>query len=333
MFKVALIDSHFSKKGDYSEMQALCAQRGGELAILQCNSDDEILARAADADALLVIYTRIGETLLAQLPNCKVAVRLGIGVDNYDLEAFTRQGVAAINVPDYGVEEVAAHALALILATERKIAYFDRRIRQGSWDDGEGYTMHRLSDRTLGFLGFGRIARHLAQCCAPLNYRMIAFDPLLPAEQFSRFDVEQVSLEALFQQSDTLALMAPLNAQTKYVVNDGTLGLTKPGIRIVNTARGELIDTQALIRGLKSGQVAAAGLDVLEGEPLRDPDHELLGFEQVVVTPHTAYQTQESIAALRRMAITAAMDFLDGKPPVNVVNPDVLKKIGRPTTV
>ncbi len=331
MFKVALIDSQFSKKGDFSEIQTLCAARGGELKVLQCTSDDEIVAQAADADALLVVYSKVGDALLARLPKCKVAVRLGIGVDNYDLDAFTRRGVVAINVPDYGVEEVAAHALGMILAAERKIVYFDRQVRRGIWDDGEGYTMRRLSQRTLGFMGFGRIARKLAECCAPLNYRMIAFDPMLPASQFASLGVEQVNLEELFRQSDTLALMAPLNEHTRHVVNDTHLALAKDGLRIVNTARGELIDTDALIRAVKSGKVAAAGLDVLEGEPLQNPDHELLALDEVFLTPHTAYQTLESIELLRRMAITAALDFLEGQPPQNVVNPAVLEKLNRPT--
>jgi D-3-phosphoglycerate dehydrogenase len=330
MFKVALIDSHLSKKGDFSEIKKICEARGGEFKILQCTTEDQIVEQAADADALLVVYFKVGDSLLARLPKCKVAVRLGIGVDNYDLDAFTRHGVVAVNVPDYGVEEVAAHALGLILAAERKIVYFDRQVRRGTWDDGEGYTMRRLSQRTLGFLGFGRIARKLAECCAPLNYKMIAFDPMLPAEVFAQTGVEQVSLEALFQQADTLALMAPLNAQTKHVVNDKNLALAKDGLRIVNTARGELIDTAALIRALKSGKVAAAGLDVLEGEPLKNPEHELLTFDEVFVTPHTAYQTLESIGVLRVMAMNSALDFLEGKPPYNVVNPAVLEKLNRP---
>lgn len=331
MFTVALIDSQFSKKGDFLEIERICAQRGGHLKVLQCTSDDEIVAQAADAQALLVVYTKVGDELLARLPKCKVAVRLGIGVDNYDLDAFTRRGVVAVNVPDYGVEEVAAHALGMILAAERKIPYFDRQVRRGVWDDGEGYTMRRLSGRTLGFLGFGRIARKLAECCAPLNYRMIAFDPLLPAEKFADLKVEQVSVEKLFQEADTLALMAPLTADTRHIVNDDNLAKARDGLRIINTARGELIDTAALVRALKSGKVAAAGLDVVEGEPIKDPQHELFQFDQVFVTPHTAYQTLESIAALRRMAITAAMDFLEGQPPTNVVNPEVLEKLNRPT--
>jgi D-3-phosphoglycerate dehydrogenase len=331
MFKVALIDSQFSKKGGFSEIQKLCEARGGELKVLQCTSDEEIVAQAADAEALLVVYSKVGHELLAQLPKCRVAVRLGIGVDNYDLEAFTRHGVVAVNVPDYGVEEVAAHALGLILAAERKIVYFDRQVRRGVWDDGEGYTMRRLSQRTLGFLGFGRIARKLAECCAPLGYRMIAFDPMLPREIFESLNVQPVSQDNLFRQCDTLALMAPLTAQTRHIVNDESLALAKDGLRIINTARGELIDTEALIRALDSGKVVAAGLDVLEGEPLQDSEHPLLQFDQVFVTPHTAYQTLESIAALRQMAMTTAMDFLEGKPPYNVVNPAVLENLDRTT--
>lgn len=327
MFKIALIDSHLIKKGDFLEIKQLCEDAGGEFLLLECKTNDEIVAQAGDADALLVVYSSVNKSLLERLPKCKIAVRLGIGVDNYNLPDFTDLGIVAANVPDYGVEEVAAHTMGMILAAERKIPYFEKKVRDGIWNDGEGYPMRRLSERTLGFFGFGRIAQKLSQCCAPFNYKMIAFDPYLPDAVFEKFNVEKVSVEELFLQVNTLALMAPLTKETKHILNDDTLAIVQEGLRVVNTARGELVDTDALVRALESGKVAAAGLDVLDGEPLTDPAHPLLKFDSVFLTPHTAYQTVESIAVLKRMAMETALDFLTGQPARNVVNPDVLKKL------
>lgn len=327
MFKIALIDSHLSKKGDFTEIKKICEENGGEFIILECKTEDEVVAGAHDADALLVVYFKVGESLLTRLPKCRLAVRLGIGVDNYDLDAFTRHGVIACNVPDYGVEEVAAHTLGMILCTERKIVYFDKQVRNGIWDDAQGYNMHRLSQRTLGFFGFGRIARKLATSCATLNYRVIAYDPMLKDEVFTEYGAQRVTVEELFSQADTLTLMAPSTAETHHIVNAKNLALAKDGLRIVNTARGELINNADLIAALESGKVAAAGLDVVEGEPIKDVQHALLQFDSVFLTPHTAYQTVESVAILKRMAMETAVGYLTQQQTKNVVNPQVLTQL------
>ncbi|VUD64732.1 Glyoxylate/hydroxypyruvate reductase B [Thalassocella blandensis] len=326
-FTIALIDSQHYKGDDFSAITTLCTNAGGKLLILQCQNDDEIVAQAQEADALLVVYAPVGHALLSRLPKCRIAVRLGIGVDNYDLNAFTENKVIACNVPDYGVEEVAAHSLGLILATERKIPFYQQRVREGEWNNAAGYPMRRLSTRTLGIFGFGRIARKLAECLAPLGYHLIAFDPFVKADVFEQYKVRSVDLKSLFQQSHTLVMMAPLTEQTKHIVNDENLALAQDGLRIVNTARGELIDTQALIRGLENGKVAAAGLDVIEGEPVHNAAHPIFQYPNVYLTPHTAYQTVESVALLKTMGLETAIDFLKGQAARNVVNPDVLQMI------
>lgn len=326
-FTIALIDSQHYKGDDFSAITTLCKEAGGELLILQCQNDDDIVTQAQHADALLVVYAPVGDALLSRLPNCKMAVRLGIGVDNYDLSAFTQHKVIACNVPDYGVEEVAAHSLALILATERKIPFYQQQVREGEWNNAAGYPMRRLSTRTLGIFGFGRIARKLAECLRPLGYKLIAHDPFVQDEVFDQYHVEAVAVADLFSQANTLVMMAPLTEQTKHIVNDDNLARAQDGLRIINTARGELIDTQALIRGLENGKVAAAGLDVIEGEPIQNADHPIFQYPNVYLTPHTAYQTVESVALLKTMGLETAIDFLCGKPARNVVNPDVLQTI------
>lgn len=327
MPKLVVTDSHRYPDGDFSAIEKVCREHGYELELLQCRTEDELAEQAADADGLLVIYSTIDDSLLSRLPKCRIVVRFGIGIDTLDLAALTKHGVVACNVPDYGVEEVAVHALGLILATERKIPFFDRKIRGGEWNDSLGYPMRRISQRTLGFLGFGRIARKLAGFCRPLGYRMVAYDPFLPEEAFAEAGAERVDLKEVFRQSDTMAVMAPLTPETHHVVNDDNLALCKDGLRIVNTARGGLIDTQAVIRGVRSGRVAAVGLDVIEEEPLNDPEHELLKLDGVIVTPHTAYQSVESFSALKRMTAETAVCFLNGDTPYNVVNPDVLNSL------
>lgn len=327
MFKIALIDSHIYKNDNFTAIQELCESAGGEFLLLECKSDAEIVEQAQDADALLVVYAKVGEALLSQLPKCRIAVRLGIGVDNYDLEAFTKAKVIACNVPDYGIEEVAAHALGLVLAVERKIPFFSQQVKKGIWNNAESYPMRRLSQRTLALFGFGRIARRLADCLTPLGYNLIAYDPFVSDEVFAQHGVTSASVEEVFKHAHTLVMMAPLTKETHHIVNADNLAKAQDGLRIVNTARGELIDNDALVSALHSGKVAAAGLDVVEGEPIQDASHALLQFDNVIVTPHTAYQTVESVALLKTMGMQTAIDFLQGEPARNVVNPKVLESL------
>ncbi len=256
-----------------------------------------------------------------------MVVRHGIGHDVLDLADHTRNGVVACNVPDYGVEEVAVHTLSLLLALERKVVFYDRMIRDGVWNESLGYEMRRLSLRTLGFIGFGRIARTLARYATALGYSAIAFDPYLADELFVAAGARKASRDEVFAQADVLAVMAPITDETRGIVNDATLALAKDGVFIVNTARGALVDTAALERALASGKVAGAALDVLEEEPPAAMTKALMRHDNVIITPHIAYRSTESFNALKRMCGETAIRFLKGGAPANVLNPDVLSRL------
>ncbi|SBW02880.1 putative Dehydrogenase [uncultured Alphaproteobacteria bacterium] len=327
MPKIVVLDSHQYPDGAYAELAALCAENGVDFAALDCRSSDDIVAKAADAEVLIDIFLPIDHAVLSRLPRCRMVVRHGIGVDVLTLDDFTRDGVVACNVPDYGVEEVAVHALSLLLALERKVAFYDRQVRAGTWNESLGYEMRRLSLRTLGFVGFGRIARTVASYARAIGYALVAFDPYLPAARFAASEARQASLDEVLAAADALMVMAPMTAETRGIINDRTLAQAKDGLLLINTARGPLVETAALDRALASGKVAGAALDVLEEEPPAEKTHSLLRHDNVIVTPHVAYRSRESFAALKLMCGEIGIDFLKGRPPRNVVNPAVLTRM------
>ena len=255
----------------------------------------------------------------------KGIVRLGIGVDSIDLDAATELGIVVANIPDFCADEVAEHALGLILAVTRKIALADRRARRDEWVAGMDALlrpMRRLSGQTLGLIGLGKIGRSLAAKAHGLGLKVMAFDPYISPEAAQAAGIPLLSLEAMLPQTDILSLHVPATAETKGIVNARTLALLKPGAILVNTARGPVVDESALVAALASGRMAGAGLDVLQQEPLRLP-HPLAEFENVVFTCHYASLSEESYASLRRQASEQVVQILHGEFPDHLVNPRV----------
>lgn len=326
MKKIVVLDGHHYPDGAYAEVAKLCEAKGIAFDVLDCHSQEEVVEKAQDADACMCIYVKLDDAVLPKLPNMRMVVRCGIGVDNLDLESHTKNGIYACNVPDYGVEEVALHALGSILALERKITFYNKRVHEGVWKEDEGYTMRRVSLRKLGLLGYGRIARKLGEYARTLGYSLLAYDPFLPDPLFAETQAQKVNLDTLFKESDVLAVMAPATPETIHVVNDANLAKAKDGLFVVNTARGVLIDTEAVIRALDSGKLAGVALDVLEEEPPKETCSKLFGRDNVILTPHIAYRSYESFEALKRMAGETAIHFLSGGEPYNVVNKDVIGK-------
>ncbi len=326
MKKLVVLDGHHYPAGAYDEVAKLCEAKGIAFDVLDCSSPEEVVTKAQDADACMCIYVKLDDTVLSKLPKMRMVVRCGIGVDNLNLEDHTKNGIYACNVPDYGVEEVALHALGSILALERKIPFYNKRIHEGVWNEDEGYTMRRISLRKLGLLGFGRIARKLGGYAKSLGYSLLAYDPFLPDNMFAETGAQKVDLDTLFKESDVIAVMAPATPETIHVVNDANLAKAKDGLFVVNTARGVLVDTEAVIRALESGKLAGVALDVLEEEPPKEICSKLFGRENVILTPHIAYRSYESFEALKRMAGETAINFLSGGAPYNVVNKDVIGK-------
>lgn len=327
MLKVVMLDGKFFPGKDaYTKVTAICEAKGVAFEPLYCNTTEELIEKAQDADACLLTDRKIDGSFLERLPRMKMFVRCGIGVDNLNLADFTRHGVYACNVPDYSVEEVAIHTIALVLDLERKITLYNADIHKGGWNEEIGYPMHRISQRTLGILGFGRIARRMSMIAKSLGYAMLACDPFLPDKVYAEFGVSKADLDTLFKKSDVLTVMAPASPETNHIINDANLAKAKDGLLLVTTSRGSLVDLPALARALDSGKLAAAALDVLEEEPPKEKAKILMGRDNVILTPHTAYRTVESREAMRTMAADTAVEFLTEGKLRNVVNPDVIGK-------
>jgi D-3-phosphoglycerate dehydrogenase len=292
------------------------------LVALQTRTPDQFLAEAEDCDALLNTYAGpITAEAMARMPKCKIIARYGIGVDTIDLEAATRHGIIVTNNPTYCIEEVAEHTLALLLACARKVAFYDRLVRGGRWEVPPGKPMFRLAGRTLGLVGFGNIARAVAARAAAFGTRVLFHDPFVSPGQFPA-PGEKVELAALFRESDFVSVHPPLVRETRGMMNDRAFAQMKPTAFLINCARGPIVDTAALVRALDAGRIAGCALDTTDPEPLPDP-HPLRGRDNVILTPHAAWYSEQAMVGLQAGAPGEVRRVLTGEWPVHVVNPAV----------
>lgn len=256
------------------------------------------------------------------MPGDQVVGRYGIGVDTVDLDAATDHGVPVVNVPDYCLDEVSTHAMALILSCVRKVARFDREVKEGTWDWKQGKPIHRLTDHTLGLAGFGRIPQTLVEKAAAFGLSVIAYDPYLTSDEIAEHGVRKVDFEQLLTESDVLSVHVPLTDETRGLFDADAFEKMRSYAFIVNTARGAVLDTDALADALDAGELAGAGLDVLPEEPPeRSP---LIGRDDVVLTPHVAWYSEDALAALRRTVTNEVIGVLRGEDPMNPVKTAVL---------
>lgn len=297
-----------------------------EVRCLQTADETEVVRRASDADAVIFFHEiRFSERSFAHLPRCKGMIRGGVGVDNIDLRAAGERGIVVCNVPDYGAEEVADHALMLLLACARRLIPAHEAIRQGGWDLPIVYGTPRLRGRTLAVIGCGRIGTALALRAKALGMRVVFYDPYRPDGVDKALGIERCyRLEELLPRAEFLSIHCPLTPETRHILRGETLALLPRGAYVVNTARGGCIDLEALYAALESGRVAAAGLDVLEREPL---DHEgIRRHPRVVLTPHAAFYSVEGAEEMRTKAALEAKRMLQGEPVRNPVNLQYLVK-------
>jgi D-3-phosphoglycerate dehydrogenase len=263
----------------------------------------------------------IDRAALEALTKCRVVVRRGVGIDNVDLAAATDLGIAVAYVPDASVQEVSDHALALLLALERRVVSLDALVHEGRWTKSTADIaaarsgMRRLAELTLGVVGFGRIGRELARKAAPLFARVVVFDPYVA----NAAGAELVQLSTLLSHADLISIHAPLTDDTRHMFDDDAFRRMKPGCTLVNTSRGALVDTDALVRALASGAVRAAGLDVTEEDPIGG-DSVVLSFDNVILTGHSAASSDASAAEMRATAVAAVADALQGRHPRFVAN-------------
>lgn len=295
---------------------------GGALHYGRARSLADRVDLARPAEVLIASTAPMRREFLLQLPQLKGIVRLGIGVDSVDLDAATELGIVVANVPEFCQDEVAEHALGLLLAVTRKIAFADRLTRQGKWVVGiqeRMLPMRRLKGQTLGLVGFGRIAQRLRGMAQALGLRVIAADPYVAPEVAKAAGVVLMPLGELLHQADIVSLHVPLTAETRSLINSDALALMKRGAILINTARGPVVDEVALEEALADGELGGAGLDVLETEPPKIP-HPLLEFDNVVLTCHYASCSFEAYADLRRSVSEQAAQILRGEFPRNLVN-------------
>jgi D-3-phosphoglycerate dehydrogenase / 2-oxoglutarate reductase len=286
-----------------------------ELRMAKSPSADDILAVARDADAVLVTYAKLPEDLLRQLTRCKVIGRFGLGVDNIDLPAAREMGITVTYVPDYCIEEVSDHAMALLLALARKIPFSNKLVQSGRWEMPAVVPIRRLRGQTLGLVGFGNIPRKVAPKAQAFGLRVIAYDPYVPPDAFKAAGVESVGFDALLAAADFVSIHAPLTPETRGLFDAATFAKLKKGARLINTARGLLVDEPALTAALDNGQVGAAALDVLAFEP-PPKDHPLFGRDNVILCPHTAWYSIEALEELQTKCASDVARVLLGEAPV-----------------
>lgn len=302
-----------------NEEQRILTEEECELVIANCKTPDDITEAAADAQVLLNAGVNISADVIKSLKQCKVIIRYGVGVDNIDVDAATAQGIAVCNVPGATTDEVADHTMALALACGRQLMPIDRRVRVGEWEVTRDISMPAFRDMTFATLGFGRIARAVLQRAAPFKFRLAAYDPYTNEMEFTRVGVTQLSLDELLTQADILSINAPLTEATYHLLGAAEFARIKPGAIVVNTGRGELIDTPALIAVLQSGHIACAGLDVFEDEPL-PKDSPLFALDNVVLSPHLGAYSARSGATVAKEAAEEALRAVQGQPLHNRVN-------------
>jgi D-3-phosphoglycerate dehydrogenase len=294
----------------------LVAERGDEAELLQL---------APRADAILTCWKQVPVPVLEAAPRCLVVSRYGIGLDNIPVEQATRLGILVTNVPDFCLDEVSDHTMALLLACARRVVRFAGATRDGVWNLDAGRPMPRLRGQTLGLIGYGNIAQALIPKARGFGLQILAYTPRLRADALEPFGAVTNELEVLLNQADYVSIHAPLTDETRGLINAKTLRQMKPTAYLINTSRGAIIDEGALHQALVEGWIAGAALDVLAQEP-PDPDNPLLRLDNAIITPHAAFYSETAIDELEAKAAGRVAQVLRGERPSNIVNPAVLQQ-------
>ncbi len=298
--------------------RALCRDAGMELASAQCRTEDDVIAAAAGCQGLLTQYAPINRKVFAALPEVRIVSRMGAGFDTVNTEDARAFGVWVANSPDYGVGEVASHALGMALALVRHLPLYDRDVRAGRWHYGSTGTLRRPRDLVLGILGLGRIGKRMALIAQHVFGRIVACDPYIPPGDFPPY-VERVDRARLFRESDVLSLHVPLTEETRGIANAAALATMKPGSWLVNTARGAVAVPEDVLAALEAGRLEGAALDVLPKEP-PEADHAVLCHPRVLLSPHAAFYSREAERELRSKAVQNLIGWArDGRPAYVVV--------------
>lgn len=302
------LDTERDVLGDIAEVRNVSSD-------FDASVDDKLL----DADGVLNLRYEIDRDLIEQMNDCRIVARYGIGVDNVDVEAAAERDIYVTNVPDYCQEEVASHALTLLLGQYRGVTRYDASVADGEWNRDVTMPIHRLSTQTLGIVGFGAIGRAFAVRATALGFDLVTSDPFVDAETAAEHDAELISFEDLLARADAVTIHSPLTEDTRGMFDTEAFTRMKESAVLVNVARGPIVDGCALRAALEEGEIAGAGLDVFPEEPPAEDDP-LRTHERVVATPHVAWYSEEANAERRRKAAENVRAALLGERPKNVVN-------------
>ncbi len=304
------------------------ARVNAQVVPARCGTEEETIAATRDADGILNRSAPITRRVIEALERCRVIVRYGIGVDTVDVQAATEHGIVVANVPDFCLEEVANHAIMLLLACAKKLIRLHDAVRDGDWERRREILrpMGRVAGQTLGLVAFGKIPRAMVPKARALQMRVLAYDPYVSPTTVHQYGALPVEFDALLAQSDYVSVHTPLNDETHGLFGEREFRAMKPTAFFINTSRGPVVEESALIRALEAGWIAGAGLDVFEQEPVR-PDNPLLKMANVVLTPHTASFSDEAFAELPRRVGEEAARVLNGQWPTALVNPEVKGKV------
>ena len=298
-----------------------------EIVELNGKGEAELAQSVVDADALIVQNRKISKDLIARMTKCKVIARYGIGVDPVDIQAANEKGILVCNAPQYCIEEVTEHVLALSLALHRKIFVLQNSLRALVWDPQRiARPVRRLCNLKLGLIGFGKIPRKLVQKAKGLFDQILVYDPYFSDALPAITNLARSSLEDLLQLSDFVSVHCPISRETHHLIGDAQLKLMKPSAYLINTARGPVVDTCALVEALRNKRIAGAGLDVFEREPVGKGDEatlELFKFDNVILTPHAGYYSEDSIEELKTTIGQTVLLVLKGGRPSNIVGASI----------
>ena len=313
-YRVVALDDGYAS---YDQEERLLGEAGAAFEVQPCRAREEVAAQSVrGADIVLVRESPIPRRVIDAMDRCKGIIRYGIGVDNIDLAAARERGIVVANVPDYGTDEVSTQTVALALSVVRRLSLHDAEVRSGRWSTGVLKPMYRLRGRTLGLIGFGRIARQTWEKFAGFGFgRVLVNDPhaQLPP------GLEAASVDDICREADMLSLHVPLTAQTRHLIDERRLALMRPTAILVNTSRGGLVDLDALHRALAEGRILGAGLDVFEQEP-PDPAHPIFALDNVAVSNHIGWYSEEAMRELQRKTAEEAVRILRGEAPRHWVN-------------
>ena len=319
-FKVVLTDNIFP---DLIMEREMLAKVDAEL--IEVTESANVGPECEDADAVIDTYEQIPAEMIEKMTKCKLIIRNGIGVNTIDVDACTKKGIMVANVPTYCLDEVATHAMTLMLSSARKITKLNDSVKSGVWDVKVGTPVYSLQGKTLGLVGFGKIPRLVKEKSVPFGMNVIIYDPYVSAEAAEQAGAKKVEIDELIEQSDFISIHCPLTPETRGMFNKEAFKKMKKTAYIINTARGPVINEPDLIEALRNGEIAGAGLDVLMSDKV-DKSNPLLAMDNVIITPHAGWYSEESIVTRRRQTVESVISVLEGGEPLSLIN---RKALGR----